>query len=80
MLADERFKVKDYKRILKNLKRVDARKYEPTNLFLNKKRKIEKVNKIRNWQSKFIFNKNEVLVFGPAESSEKEQQKNRKIY
>ena len=39
MLADERFKVKDYKRILKNLKRVDARKYEPTNLFLNKKRK-----------------------------------------
>ena len=46
MLADERFKVKDYKRILKNLKRVDARKYEPTNLFLNKKRKIEKLIKL----------------------------------
>ena len=42
MLADERFKVKDYKRILKNLKRVDARKYEPTNLFLNKKEKNRK--------------------------------------
>ena len=69
MLADERFDAKEYNKILANLKKIDARKYEPTNLLLRKKtKKIKKINKLSSWAPKTILDQKEVLILGPAKS------------
>ena len=66
MLSDERFNTKEYKKILSNLKNIDARKYEHNNLLLIKKTK--KISNINSWVPKTILDQKEVLIIGPAKS------------
>ena len=75
MLADTRFKKNDYKNILKNLKNINAKKYEPTKLYLGKVlAKGKKISSNKLLPNYFIKNKS-VLIFGPAKSVRKNRSK-----
>ena len=66
MLADTRFKKNDYKNILKNLKNINAKKYEPTKLYLGKVlAKGKKISSNKLLPNYFIKNKRYLYLDQP---------------
>ena len=73
MLADDRYKEKDYKNILKGLANEDARKFNEHKLFLSSN--IYATQKKGKWSpSSDLFNKN-FLILGPGENAKKSRSK-----
>ena len=73
MLSEKRYKKKDYENILKNLKKTDAKKYNPRKLFVPSN--VFLGSPKGKWTPKSILNNKKVLLLGPGKSIEKQRRK-----
>mgnify|MGYP001232770945 CR=1 FL=1 len=73
MLSEKRYRKSDYENIIQNLKKTDAKKYNPRKLFTPSNAFLGKPK--GKWTPKNILKNKNVLIIGPGKTIEKNKEK-----